>query len=140
MTRNATVVDLAGARAVVDAAIARSLEIGVPVFVTVIDAFGQTIASARADGANFFSERIARGKALTAIGMNAPTQVWEELSGSNPGFAGGITSVPDFTPFAGGAPLDLDGELIGAVGISGGTPAEDIDIAAAAVDGHARQS
>lgn len=132
MTRSVTVIDLKEARSVVDAALAKGVELDVPVFVTVIDAFGQTVASARADGANFFSERIARGKALTAIGMGAPTQVWEELSGDNPGFAGGITSVQDFTPFAGGVPLIVDGTLVGAVGISGGTPEQDIDIASAA--------
>lgn len=133
MTRDVTVIDLAEARRVVDAAVQTSQELGVPVYALVVDPHGQTVAAARVDGANFFSERIARGKALTAIGMKTPTEVWENLSATNPGFAGGITSVPDFTPFAGGVPLTVDGAVVGAVGISGGTPAEDIEIAAAAV-------
>lgn len=131
MTRTILAIDLAESRQVIDAALGKSAELGLPVFAVVVNAVGQTIASARADGSNFFSERIAVGKALTAIGMGAPTEVWETLSEANPGFAGGITSVRDFTPFAGGVPLTVNGELVGALGISGGTPAEDIEIAAA---------
>lgn len=129
MTRNISVVDLGDARTVIDAAIARSVEIQTPVFVVVVNAVGQTVASARADGSNYFSERIAVGKALTAIGMGVSTETWETLSASDAGFAGGITSVRDFTPFSGGVPLVVDGALVGAVGVSGGTPAQDIDIA-----------
>lgn len=133
MTYQSTLVDLAEARCVVDAAVEKSNQLGVPIFAIVVDAVGQTVASARVDGSNFFSERIARGKALTAVGMGVPTEVWETLSESNPGFAGGITSVADFTPFAGGVPLMVAGVLTGAVGISGGTPTQDIEIAASAV-------
>lgn len=126
-----TVIDLAESRKVIDAALSKGADLGVPVFAVVVDAAGQTVASARADGSNFFSERIAVGKALTAIGMGVPTEVWENLSEGNPGFAGGITSVRNFTPFAGGVPLSIDGALVGALGISGGTPAQDIEIATA---------
>lgn len=132
MTRSISVVSLADARAVVDAAIAKSHELSVPVFAVVIDPFGQTIAAARADGANFFSERIAVGKARTAIGMGVSTETWEAYGESSASFAGSITSVQDFTPFSGGVPLVQGGQLVGAVGISGGTPAQDIEIAAAA--------
>lgn len=133
MTSTVSVVDLAEARLVVDAAVAKSIEIEVPVFAVVVNAFGQTVASARVDGSNFFAERIAVGKALTAIGMGVSTEIWETLSESNPGFAGGITSVQDFIPFSGGVPLTVDGHIVGAVGISGGTPAQDIEVATAAV-------
>lgn len=133
MPRNVTVVNLTDARAIVDAAVAKSLELQVPIYAVVINAFGQTVAAARADGANFFSERIAIGKALTAIGMGASTDTWETYSESSPSFAGAITSVRDFTPFSGGVPLTQDGEVLGAVGISGGTPAQDVEIAASAV-------
>ncbi len=132
MTTTITVVDLADARSVVDAAVAKSQEMKVPIFAVVVNAVGQTVASARVDGSNFFSERIAVGKALTAIGMGVSTEIWETLSESNPGFAGGITSVQDFTPFAGGMPLTVDGNIVGAVGISGGTSAQDIEVATAA--------
>lgn len=133
MTIQHVVVSLTEAQVVIDAAVKKSHELAVPVFAIVIDAVGQTVASARVDGSNFFSERIARGKALTAVGMGAPTDIWERLSESNPGFAGGITSVQDFTPFAGGVPIVINDAIIGAIGISGGTPAQDIEIAAAAV-------
>lgn len=132
MTRMINVIDLAEARGVIDAALGKAADLAVPVFVIVIDAHGQTVAAARGDGSNYFSERIARGKALTAIGMGVPTAVWEELATANPGFGGGITSVSDFIPFAGGVPLHVERALIGAVGVSGGTPAEDIEIATAA--------
>lgn len=132
MSRTVTLIDLAEARGVLEAAIARSREIDVPVFVVVVNALGQTVAAARVDGANFFAERIAIGKALTAVGMGVSTDTWEHLSESAPAFAGGITSVKDFTPFAGGVPLMVGGQLIGAVGISGGTSEQDIDIADAA--------
>lgn len=134
MTRQLPIIDFHQAQNVVQAAVKKANELKVPVFATVIDAVGQTVASARVDGANYFAERISKGKAITAVGMGAPTEVWEDLSRANPEFAGGITSVPDFTPFAGGIPLKIGELLIGAVGISGGTSAEDIEIAIAAAD------
>lgn len=133
MPRNVNVLNLSEARAMIDAALAKSDEIEVPVFVVVLDAFGQTVSSARADGANYFSERIAIGKARTAIGMGVSTETWEKFSESAPSFAGAITSVPDFTPFSGGLPVLKDGLLLGAIGVSGGTGAQDIEIVSAAL-------
>lgn len=133
MTQQIKTIDLNEAQAVINAAVNKSIEISVPVFATVVNSVGQTVASARVDGTNFFAERIANGKALTAVGMGAPTKLWEDVSETNPAFAGGITSVRDFVPFAGGAPIHSDDVLIGAIGISGGTSEQDVVIAEAAV-------
>ena len=132
MTKKLTIIDLEEAQTVMAAALQKANELAVPVFAIVVDSTGQTVTAARVDGSVYFAERIARGKAQTAIGMGTATEEWERLSESNPGFAGGITSVADFTPFSGGVPLHSDGHLVGAIGISGGSSAQDVEIAVAA--------
>jgi uncharacterized protein GlcG (DUF336 family) len=125
-------IDLAEAQRVIDAGRARAQELGIAVAIYVVDPAAQPVALQRMDGSLHFATRIALGKATTAVGMNAPTEVWEQLTADSPGFAGGITSVEGFVPFSGGIPLTASGELIGAVGVSGGTPDQDVDVARAA--------
>jgi glc operon protein GlcG len=130
-------VSLAEAEAVLDAAIARAGEVGIAVAAVVLDASGRLVAAKRMDASPLMAVDMATGKAYTAAGMGAPTEVWDEATAANPGFGGAITSVPGFTPFGGGKPLTADGRLVGAVGISGGTVDQDVDIAAAAQSAYA---
>lgn len=128
-------VSLAEAERVIDAAVARAAEVGIAVAAVVLDGSGRLVAARRMDGSPLMAVDMATGKAYTAAGMGAPTEVWDEATAANPGFGGAITSVPGFTPFGGGKPLLVDGRIAGAVGISGGTVDQDVDIAAAAQAG-----
>jgi len=121
------------ARKIIAAGEARATEIGVPVNIAVLDAGVNLKAFGRMDGALLGSIDIALGKARTAALFGMPTEAIGEFSkpgGTSPGLEqtnGGLVV------FAGGLPLlDTSGNLIGAVGVSGGAVAQDLDIAQAA--------
>lgn len=120
-----------------DAAIAAAREaadrIGVPMNVAVLDGGANLKAFARMDGALLGSIDIAMKKAKTAVlfGMNSETVgEYAKPGGGSPGLEqtnGGLVI------FAGGIPVrDEFGELIGAVGVSGGAVAQDYEVAQAA--------
>jgi len=122
------------ARKIIAAGEARAHEIGVPVNIAVLDAGASLKVFARMDGALLGSIDIALGKARTAALFGMRTEEIGEFckpGGSSPGLEqtnGGLVV------FAGGIPLiDASGSLIGAVGVSGGAVAQDLDIAEAAV-------
>jgi uncharacterized protein GlcG (DUF336 family) len=127
--------DISQARsdAVVAAAKAKADSIGVPMNVAVLDAAGHLKAFLRMDGALLGSIDIAMRKARTAALFGMNTEAVGEFckpGGTSPGLEstnGGLVV------FAGGIPLrDRDGRIIGAVGVSGGSVAQDHQVAAAA--------
>lgn len=121
------------ARAVVQAAENKASNLGVSVIIAVIDAGGHLKAFSRMDGAVLGSIDIAMKKARTAALFEVNSEdVWEYCKPGAP--APGLElSNGGLAPFGGGVPLRGDaGELIGAVGVSGGAVAEDSEIARAA--------
>jgi uncharacterized protein GlcG (DUF336 family) len=91
----------------------------------VVDAAGHVIASERMDGAALGAMRLAVGKAYTAALWGMPTGDFTESS--QPGGAdwGWNTTDERIVVYAGGLPLFVGGELVGAAGASGGTPEQD---------------
>lgn len=114
---------LAQAKTLIDTALAegrkRSLA---PLAVAVLDAGGHPIAYQREDGASFFRFEIAYGKAWGALGMGFGTRELYERSTKYPTFVATLAAASQgrMIPSPGGVLIaDLDGEIIGAVGISG---------------------
>ena len=120
------------ARAVVAAAEAKATELGVPVVVAVLDAGVHLKAFTRMDGAPLGSIDIAMKKARTSALFGVASEaVWEYCKPGAP--AHGLElSNGGLAPFGGGMPLGADGELAGAVGVSGGAVSQDLEIALAA--------
>ncbi len=121
---------LAQARAVMAAAEAESSKLGVPVIIAVVDAGTHLKAFSRMDGAVLGSIDLAMNKARTAALFEANSEVvWEYCKPGAP--AHGLElSNGGLAPFGGGVPLkDVTGELLGSVGVSGGTVAQDSEIA-----------
>lgn len=125
---------LAAARAIVAAVQAEARELRVAMSVAVVDAGDQLVAFERMDGADLVGITLARDKAFTALVNRMPTrdlapivQPGAEFYGYE-SIAGGRTIV-----FAGGMPLERDGVLVGAVGVSGGDAAQDQRAVEAAV-------
>jgi uncharacterized protein GlcG (DUF336 family) len=121
------------ARAVMTAGEAKAAAIGVPINIAVLDAGTHLKAFSRMDGALIGSIDVALGKARTAALFGMRTEALYEFckpGGTSPGFErtnGGLVV------FAGGIPLrDAAGAMIGAVGVSGGAVAQDLEIAEAA--------
>jgi uncharacterized protein GlcG (DUF336 family) len=98
----------------------------------VVDGAGHVLASQRMDGAALGAMRLAVGKAFTAASWGTPTG---EFGGSTqPGGDdwGWNTTDERIVVYAGGVPLLVEGELVGALGASGGTATEDEECVAAA--------
>ena len=122
----------AGARAAVDAALERAAEIGVSVNVAVTDPSGALLAFARMDGAPLLSSGIAQDKAWTVSAFNGvATHEFFEAIKDEPPLREGILHRDRLVVFGGGVPIRLDGVLVGAVGVSGGSAEQDRDIAEA---------
>lgn len=133
VTRNNPKLTLAGARAVLEAAERRAIEIGVPVDIAVVDDGGHLMAFARMDGAKVSSVQIALTKAETAAIRRAPSGPAMEGDKPNLVIALGlaVASHARQTPIRGGIPLLVDGQCVGAVGVSNGTEDQDTDVARA---------
>jgi uncharacterized protein GlcG (DUF336 family) len=120
------------ARAVVAAAEARASSIGVPVIIAVVDAGVHLKAFTRMDGAVLGSIDIALKKARTAaLFQTTSDAVWEYCKPGAPAPTLEFTN-GGLAPFAGGIPLrGVDGQVLGAVGVSGGAVAQDLEVAEA---------
>ena len=121
------------ARAVMDAAEARASAIGVSVIVAVVDAGVHLKAFTRMDDAVLGSIDIALKKARTSALFQANSEaVWEYCKPGAPAHALEFTN-DGLAPFGGGVLLRAaDGEVLGAVGVSGGAVVQDAEIATAA--------
>src|SRR3954465_2322230 len=125
-------VTLNAALAVVEAARRRAEKVGVPMNIAVVDDGANLVAFMRMDGAWLGSIEIAQDKAYTARAFDISTK--ELASMSQPGkplFGIAETHRGRVIIFAGGIPLKADGRVVGAVGVSGGTPDQDHDVAEA---------
>lgn len=120
------------ADAIVAAARARAVETGVAVNAAVLDGGGHLKAFSRMDGAVLGSIDVAIRKARTAVLFACGSEaVWDYCGPGAPAPALELSN-GGLAPFAGGLPiLAPDGEVIGAVGVSGGTVDQDLDIARA---------
>jgi glc operon protein GlcG len=123
-----------GAHKAVGAAVVEATKRGTTGVVAVVDDGGNLMAVERIDGTFAAGGLISIGKARTAALFKKPTSFFEDLI--NKGRTA-MTTVKDFTPLRGGVPIMVDGEIVGAVGVSGAaSAAEDEElatIAAAAV-------
>src|ERR1035438_6053158 len=126
----------AGARAVVGSAAARAEALGVPTNIAVVDLAGGLLAFARLDGAPLLSGSIAQDKAYTVAAFNGvPTHAWFGLIEAEPALREGIVHRDRLVIFGGGVPVIVEGTLVGAVGVSGGTAEQDREIAEAGARG-----
>lgn len=126
--------DLAAAKRIAERAEARSAELGVPVVIAAADAGGNLMLLHRVEGALLASTEVAINKAWSAVAFQAPTATLGPLAtedGPFPGLAD--TNSGRVVLFGGGVPVHVDGELAGAIGISGGTAEQDVDIATCAL-------
>ena len=125
-------VTLNAALAVIEAAQKRAEKVGVPMNIAVVDDGANLVAFARMDGAWLGSIEIAQNKAYTARAFNISTK--ELAAKSQPGkplFGIATSHGGRIVIFAGGIPLKAHGRVVGAVGVSGGTPDQDHQVAEA---------
>lgn len=102
------------------------------VVIAVVDEGGHTIAMERLDGAQWSSIDTAVGKARAAVAWKRPTRLLEESV--NNGRIAFLSISQGMALLQGGVPIEIDGQVLGAVGVSGVKAADDEVIALAGVN------
>jgi glc operon protein GlcG len=126
---------LDGARRVIAAAEAEARRHNAGGVIAVVDDGGNLVALERLDGTFVAGATISIGKARTAATFKLPTKRFEDIIKNG---RTAMVALPDFTPLQGGGPIVVDGQVIGAVGVSGAaSAAQDEEIAAAGAAGAA---
>lgn len=128
-TRN---IDWPAAQAAAAAAVQAAAQQGLRVNVAVVDAAGVLAAFLRMPGAPLHSVEIAIDKAYTAVSFGLATGQWAEvLKAHSAAVREGLLQRPRFVAFGGGVPLYDGGQVIGAIGVSGASEAQDEALALA---------
>lgn len=122
------------ARLLIAGARAHATKIGVPMCIAVTDESGQLMAFERMDGGKVTSTIIAQDKAYTAAAAKKATHEYGDASqpgkpayGINSAIGGRLMVV------AGGLPVVVEGAVVGGIGLSSGTPAQDLECAEAGI-------
>ena len=122
------------ARRIIEAAEAKASELELPCCIAIVDESGLLKAFSRMDGAGLLGIQVAQDKAYTAAGLGMPTQAWFEFTQTEPSLAAGAAAgIERNILFGGGLPIHVSGELVGGLGVVGGAPSQDIEVAEAAV-------
>ena len=125
------------AQQVIARAQARATDSGIRVTVAVVDEGGHLVALARMDGAPPLSPQVAEAKAVGAAMLYRDGAGLADLARDRPGFfsvADRLVRVP-IVPGLGSLLIRRDGKVLGAVGVSGGKPEQDLECAEAGLSG-----
>lgn len=122
------------AELIVDAALAKAKELKVGSVIAVVDAAGWPICVKRPDNGKPTSVEIAINKAFTAACHRRPTHTYTNAQPGQEAF--GIMNMHSgrFSIFVGGWPIEVDGEVVGGIGVSGGHTKEDIACCKAGIE------
>lgn len=126
---------LADAHTLIQGARAKAVEIGVPMCIAVTDESGNLIAFERMDGGKAHSIAVATDKAFTAGAARKATHEYNAVNvpgslafGIHTECGGRISTV------GGGLPVQVEADFVGGIGVSSGTPQQDMDCAQAGID------
>ncbi|WP_417809440.1 GlcG/HbpS family heme-binding protein [Thioclava sp.] len=126
--------DLADAQVLIAGAKAKALEIGVPMCIAVTDESCNLLAFERMDGGKIPSVTIAIDKSYTASGTRKPThEVGEASQPGKPAYGISSAVCGRMVVIAGGLPVLVDGVIVGGIGVSSGSPAQDLEVAEAGI-------
>lgn len=126
-------IDAETAEKAIAAAAAKAVEMKMKMCIAITDEGGDLKAFLRMDGAPKLSIGLSQDKAYTAVSFSMPTHAWFEFIKDDPPLLHGITHTPRLVVFGGGFPIMLKGEMVGAIGISGGHYSHDMECARAAL-------
>ena len=128
--KNVATIDYQDAKRIVDAIVQKALEQQKAAVVAVSDSHGELMAFARMDGAPLSSIRVAANKAWTAARERKPTkEIGDKIRHPEKGFDIAFYGDHRFVGWGGGIPIFRDGQVVGAIGVSGLSSAEDIALA-----------
>ena len=127
-----TTLTLDDANRITAAAHAKAAELATGVTITVVDGGGQVRTQSRMDGARFGTLTVSANKAFTAAAFGVPTKALSDLvQPGQPLYGFADAAGGRIAAVGGGAPIVRGDEVVGAIGVSGGSVDQDQDIAAA---------
>jgi glc operon protein GlcG len=124
-------ITLDAATAMMTAAAARSRELGLAQVIVVVDASGLQKAMVRMDGARLSSITIAHDKAYTAAVRQQTTEAYGQSLLENVLLLESIAAQSHMFLTPGGLPIFVNGQIVGAIGVAGGSGPQDLDVATA---------
>ena len=130
-------INLEIARKVIAAAVVDSRRQNLPMAIAVVDTAGQLVAFERMDNTQTASIAVSQDKAVSAAMYRRPTKVFQDVLAAG-GVGLRVLTLRGANAVEGGLPLIVDGKVIGAVGVSGGTSDQDGVVAKAGVDALAK--
>src|SRR6202161_3182074 len=104
-------------------AVAKARELGVTENVAILDDGGNLKAFSRMDGAPILSIEIAQNKAYTALFGVSTHYLFDFIKG-DPSLLAGMPTLARMAAWGGGFPIQVDGEIVGAIGLSGAPTAQ----------------
>lgn len=119
------------ARKAGDAAKEAALQLGVPNAIAVVEPTGELVYFIKMDGAPYSAIQLAIQKAVTSARYRRPTKAFFDGIESGHAF---FATFPGMVAVPGGAPIVVDGKLIGAIGVSGGDAVQDVLVSNAGLD------
>ncbi len=131
--RTVSVITYASAQRAIEAALTHANESGWKVAAAVCDPSGALIAFARLDGTPAPVGDFAIDKAYTAATLRSSTRAFGERMASRPLLSLGLTNRARVLAWEGGLPIEIDGSVVGGIGVSGAAGDEDETCAAAAI-------
>ncbi|BFZ54202.1 hypothetical protein PYCC9005_001235 [Savitreella phatthalungensis] len=136
LTQSSESLTLEAARLIAAAVEAKSRQIGVPMNIAIVDAHTHLLHFNRMEGAKVTSIAIAIDKAFTAAGHKVPTHMYKDaVWPGGPAFGINWSNGGRFQTIGGGLPIkDAAGNVVGAVGCSTGTPAQDLECSTAGLE------
>ncbi|MDQ6650656.1 MAG: heme-binding protein [Actinomycetota bacterium] len=130
LVRAAAQLTAEGALIVTRGAMTKATEIGVPQCIAVVDAGGNLLSFVRMDGGKVLSQFSATQKAVTAASNRAPTGGMD----SDLSVKISLATQGRLINVKGGLPIEVDGQVVGAVGVGSGTGEQDVDVGQAGID------
>jgi uncharacterized protein GlcG (DUF336 family) len=122
------------ARRLIEQATAKAEDMSLPSSIAIVDESGLLKAFSRMDNAGMLGIQVAQDKAYTAAGLGMTTQAWFDFISTEPSLAAGAAAGIDRNIiFWGGVPIVVDGQVVGGLGVVGGTPSQDMEVAEAAL-------
>ena len=124
-------ISFTAAKKAMAAAEALAMKNGWPMAIVILDSGGNIVMTERMDRAGLASIHVAEGKARLSVQFRASSKRFADLMASGQGSV--LLSIPGIIAAEGGEVLISDGQVVGAIGVSGGAPNQDSETARAAV-------
>jgi glc operon protein GlcG len=122
------------ARKAIAAAVVEARKQSLPMAIAVVDTAGQLVAFERMDNTQIGSVAVSQDKAVSAALFRRPTKVFQDaLAAGGAGLR--ILTLRGANAVEGGVPISVDGKIVGAIGVSGGSAEQDGVVAKAGLDG-----